>query len=76
MNASLILIFLALCACMPGVKASVDRTQPVSVTEVKIDAAIANARVTSPLEVTGVAPCACYFEAVFAARLEGINRTV
>jgi Immunoglobulin-like domain of bacterial spore germination len=76
MKACLFATFLVLCACTPGAKMSVEQAQTVSVSEVKLAAPTANARVTSPLEVSGVAPSTWYFEAVFAARLEGVDGTV
>lgn len=70
-----------LCACSPPPAPSASSQTPEAVvaapaSDITISAPLANARVTSPVRVTGIAPNDWYFEGVFNAKLVGADGTV
>jgi hypothetical protein len=70
----------ALLACSPGAEAPAPEAPavaaPSTASLVVVASPLANARVTSPLQVTGTAPAQWIFEAQFPLRLEGADGAV
>lgn len=66
-----LLAMIAVAACSPAVspEAASAPARAGTAEGVTVDAPLSNARVTSPLVATGVAPGSWYFEAVFRAQL-------